>query len=213
MPYDLVLFDLDGTLTDSKPGILNSVKYALNAFGKAVPDDDALSLMLGPPIRDGFRDVCGIDQDEVEAVVAKFREYLTNKGMFENEVYPGIRNLLEQLRQNGIKMAVATSKVGFYAEQILNHFKIAQYFDFIEGDFMDGSRSDKEKIIAHVLAQYNGYNAVMIGDRKHDIIGAKANSIDSIAVKWGYGSDEELENVNPTSIASTTEQLYNIICG
>ena len=213
--YNLVLFDLDGTLVDSKAGILNSMNYALDYFGVKA-DSDALSKFIGPPIRDSFKVLYGFNPEKTEEAVAKYREYFATKGMFEAEVYPGIVPLLEGLEGHGIKMAVATSKVGSYAEKILAHFNISNYFSLIVGSEMDGTRSDKAEIIDCVLNRLDNsrkMKTAMIGDRKHDIIGAAAHKIDSIGVLWGYGGRAELEAAAATKIVSSTKELQHIICG
>jgi phosphoglycolate phosphatase len=213
--YKLALFDLDGTLMDSKVGILNSMSYALDYFGVKA-DPDAITRFIGPPIRDSFKVLYGFDSDKTEMAVAKYREYFEKQGMFEAEVYPEIVDLLKNLENHGIKMAVATSKVGKYAEQILRHFNISRYFDTIVGSEMDGTRSCKAEIISCVLDGPNigrSAKAVMIGDREHDIIGAKAHKIDSIGVLWGYGGRAELEAAGATVIAHSPSELSHIISG
>ena len=213
--YNLALFDLDGTLVDSEAGILNSMNYALDYFGIKA-DSDALSKFIGPPIRDSFKALHGFNPEKTEKAVAKYREYFATKGMFEAKIYPGIIPLLESLKGNGIKMAVATSKVGAYAEKILHHFNISQYFSLIVGSEMDGTRSDKAEIIDCALNTLDGsrkMKTVMIGDRKHDIIGATAHGIDSIGVLWGYGGRAELETAGATKIVNSTKELQHIICG
>ena len=216
MNYGLCLFDLDGTLTDSKSGIVNSIKYGLNALGKAILDEGILDLFLGPPLRDSFKIFCGCDDIEAEKAIAKYREYYATQGIFENFPYPGIENLLKELRKNNIKLAVATSKPTYYAEKILARFKLDCYFELVAGSEMDGTRSDKAEIITYVLENLGthksvGVGVVMIGDRKHDIIGAKACRIDSIGARWGYATGDELEKAGCTYFASSPEELLNII--
>ena len=192
----LVLFDLDGTLTDSKPGIINSVKYALESMGVSLPDEDTLKKFVGPPLRNSFKMFCGFDDIKSEEAVAKYREYFAPKGMLENKPYPNVIEVLEGLALKGVIMAVATSKPTVYAEKILNHFDMSRYFSLIVGSELDGTRSDKAEIIAYALDKLNsdrGMKTVMIGDRKHDIIGAKICKIGSIGALWGYGSKAELE--------------------
>ena len=210
MKYSVVLFDLDGTLTDSKPGIINSIQYALNALNLPIPAN--IDTMLGPPLWKSFVEICGVAEDAVDDAVAKYREYFNAKGMFENSVYDGIGELLACLQKAGLKLAVATSKPEFYAKQILEHFDLAHYFTTIAGSEMDGTRSEKAEVIAYALENFRGATSVMIGDRKHDILGAKACQIDSIGVIWGYGSRDELHAAAPTHLASNTNELYNIIC-
>ena len=214
--YGLVLFDLDGTLTDSKEGIVNSIRYALDSFGLLMPDAANIDKFLGPPIRDSFREFCGVEDEKMEAVVAKYREYLVKRGLFENQLYDGIEDVIEKLDAKGVKMAVATSKATLYAEKILKYFEIDSYFGCIMGCELDGARSDKAEIIGCVLDELDSnrkMKAVMIGDRKHDIIGAAAHNIDSIGVLWGYGSRAELEAAGAAKIANSTKELSHIITG
>ena len=213
--YDLALFDLDGTLLDSKIGILNSMNYALDYFGIKA-DSDAITRFIGPPIRDSFRLLYGFSPEKTEEAVSKYREYFATKGMFEAKVYPDILSLLEMLANNGIQLTVATSKVGAYAELILSHFNMKHYFSVIVGSEMDGTRSDKAEIIGSALDELNkncNKNAIMIGDREHDIIGAKACGIDSVGVLWGYGGHIELEAAGATKIVNSVNELQHIITG
>ncbi len=213
--YNLCLFDLDGTLTDPKIGITKSYQYALSTFD-IHEELDNLIKFIGPPLRDVFRENYGFSNSDVERAVVKFREYFSETGLLENEVYPGIREVLKELKINGIVMAVATSKVTAYANRILKHFQLDDYFSFVSGDDMAGSltKNGKRDIINIVLDGIDPerkMSAVMIGDRKHDIIGARENGIDSIGVTWGYGSNDELETAAATRIADTTDALYFLI--
>ena len=196
-------------MTDSKPGIINSIEYALHAMNKPIPAD--IDAMLGPPLWRSFVEVCGVKEDMADEAVAKYREYYNDKGMLENTLYDGISQLLIKLQKRNIKIALATSKPEFYAKQILEHFDISQYFDFIAGSEMDGTRSNKAEVISYALQNFNDCLPVMIGDRKHDIIGARASNIDSVGVLWGYGSEKELQDAKPTAIVATMQQLYDLI--
>ena len=212
--YKLCLLDLDGTLTDSKVGILNSARYALGFCGVSVPDDSTLNMFLGPPLRESFRDFCKLNEATVEVAVTKYREYFANKGMFENRLYSGIACALEKLHKNNIVMMIATSKATIYAEKIIKHFEIEHYFDLIMGCEMDGRRSSKTEIIAAALdgvQNVNRKHIVMVGDRKHDIIGARANEIDSLGVTWGYGSIDELKSAGATRIIANIDDLVSMI--
>ncbi|MCL2377028.1 MAG: HAD family hydrolase [Defluviitaleaceae bacterium] len=214
--YDLVLFDLDGTLTDSQEGIVNSIQFALRHFGIEINAPEELRKFLGPPLWNSFKEFCGFDEEQIKVAVDKYREYYLPKGIFENNPYLGIAEILELLKFHGVILAVATSKPTIQAERILNHFNISTYFDLIVGSEMDGTRSDKAEIIAYVLDKLDSgrkMKAVMIGDRKHDIIGANAHRIDSIGVLWGYGDRAELEATNATYIIESTNEIPNIICG
>ena len=213
--WDLVLMDLDGALTDSKRGIVNSVRYALDSMNVFL-DEATLEKFIGPPLRNSFMEYCGFDKTGAEKAIAKYREYFVPKGMLENELYPNIIPMLNNFRQMGIVLVIATSKPTIYAEKILSYFNIACYFSTIVGSEMDGARSDKAEIIACVLDELDSsrnMKAVMIGDRKHDIIGANMHKIDSIGVMWGYGGREELEAVCASKIVSSTTELQHIICG
>lgn len=198
-----ILFDLDGTITDSKLGILKSMQYAMNSFGIEIKDEelDSYSFFLGPPLRDSFEKLksrFGLHDKDTETAVVKYREYFVPNGMFQNELYPGIADLLENLKNNGKAVILATSKVIEYADKILEHFDILKYFDFVGGCEINGLRSSKEEVILYclenfgILSDTEKAKAVMIGDRNHDIIGAAKAGIDSIGVLYGYGSKDEL---------------------
>jgi phosphoglycolate phosphatase len=167
-----ILFDLDGTLADPKVGITKSFEYALNSFGIAA-DPDSLTHFIGPPLRASFAEHYGFDQAQTERAVAKYREYFREHGIFENQIYDGVPEMLRELQSSGYTIALATSKLEAYAQQILEHFGIARYFAFVCGDTPEGSRSGKAEIIRRILGHLRGItpeNAVMVGDRKHDII-------------------------------------------
>jgi phosphoglycolate phosphatase len=195
-----IIFDLDGTLTDSKLGILKSVQYSLKHFGIEIKDEDFdfYSYFIGPPLRNSFRNHFGFDDAKIEEAVAKFREYLIPIGLYENELYPGIDNLLKKLKDSSKIVMLATSKAEAQAITVLKHFDIFKYFDFIIGDYPGGGRSKKDELILCCLEHYGIISdeekstAVMIGDRDLDIIGAAKNGIESIGVLYGYGGEEEL---------------------
>jgi len=211
--YDICLFDLDGTLTDSEQGIKNSFAHAAKSFG-INPAGVDISRFLGPPIRESARIILGRDdEDEIEALVAKYREYFVERGMFENEVYPGVIELLEALAQSGVILTVATSKVGIYAERILEHFDLAKYFRLIVGCEMNGERSTKFELITHTFKTLgiDGSRAVMIGDRRQDIEGAKSAGVDNVAAIWGYSTPGEFYATPPTFFAKTPADILQII--
>jgi phosphoglycolate phosphatase len=191
----IALFDLDGTLTDPKVGITRSVQYALERLGRPVPEADALTWMIGPPLVAGFAELLG-GTHEVQEAVRLYRERYSDVGLFENEVYSGIPALLRQLRDQDVRLFVATSKLQIFARRILDHFGLSGSFVEIYGSEPDNRNADKRDLIRHVLAQerFDPAHAVMIGDREHDAIGAKANGIASIGVTWGYGSRKELKD-------------------
>lgn len=211
--YQYYLFDLDGTLTDSGMGITNSVKHALKKYGIEEQNMEILKKFIGPPLAESFQKYYGFSEEESRRAIGYYREYYQKDGIFENEVYDGIPELLETLKGAGKTLIVATSKPELFAEQILEHFKLAPYFDCIAGASMDESRVDKAEVIAYALKKY-GTEAkegmVMIGDREHDIIGAKKNGLDSIGVLFGYGSREELEKAGADHIVETPGEIAAI---
>lgn len=212
--YAYVLFDLDGTLTDPKEGITKSVAYALDAYGISVEDLDSLCKFIGPPLKESFMVYYGMDDAQGDEAVAKYRERFSVTGLFENKVYAGIRELLEDLNKKGKTLIVATSKPAIYSKQILEHFDLMKYFKFLSGSELDGTRVDKAEVIAYAL-QENGIEdlsqVIMVGDREHDIIGANKNGIDSVGVLYGYGCREEFENNHATYVAESVEKLKEIL--
>lgn len=195
-----VLFDLDGTLTDSREGIINSVIYALDYFGIVVESRESLRPFLGPPLVDSMKKYYNFDQASAELAVEKYREYFSEKGLLENQVYPGIPKLLERLQAEGYVLMVATSKPELYTNRILEHFDLAKYFTFVGGATMDQTRVRKDDVIRYVLEQ-NGLTdrrpeVVMVGDRSNDVQGARDNGIEVIGVLYGYGDREELADAD-----------------
>lgn len=212
--YDVILFDLDGTLTDSSPGIMNSIVYALKKYNISVENTDDLRRFLGPPLHESFRDFYGFDDEKSMEAVGFYREYFSTKGLLENEVYSGIREMLEDLKDNGKKLILATSKPQPFTDRIMEHFDLAKYFEFIAGSNMDGTRSKKAEVIAYALESCGitgKSNVVMVGDREHDIIGAKTVGIDSIGVEYGYGDYDELSDAGATYIVKTVEELKELL--
>ncbi len=206
---DPILFDLDGTLTESGPGIISSVRYALEKMGGPVLDDDALGRFIGPPLLDSFRDFCGFDPAEVTVAIAAYREYYATDGQYENAVYDGIPELLASLRAAGRTLAVATSKAEVFAESILDHFALTEHFATIVGSELDGRRTAKADIITEALARLGRPTAgtVMIGDRSHDVRGAATVGVGSIGVLWGYGDDAELTAAGADALAASPAEL------
>ncbi|WP_230319495.1 HAD family hydrolase [Alistipes onderdonkii] len=214
--WKYLFFDLDGTLTDPMEGITRSVQYALRHFGIEVGDLRALCPFIGPPLRNSFREFYNMSDADAEVAVAKYREYYAPKGIFENRLYDGIPELLRDLRAHGATLVMATSKPTRFAEQIARHFGFADDFALISGSTPDGSRDAKADVIRHALATLgigNPAEAVMIGDRRHDIQGAAATGLAAIGVLWGYGSREELENAMPAYIAQDIPALRNLLLG
>ena len=214
MAWKYILFDLDGTLTDSGPGIMKSVCYALDALGIEEDSAERLRSFIGPPLYASFMKHYGFDKDRANLAVEKYREYFAVSGMFENSLYDGIPELLAELREAGLTLAIATSKPTVFAAQIARHFGIDGYFEVIVGSELDGSRIEKSEVVAHTLQALGVTDpsaAVMVGDREHDIIGARANGIKAIGVLYGYGSREELADARAWAISATVEELRTLL--
>lgn len=208
--YDVILFDLDGTLTDPGLGITNSVMHALKKYGIEVEDRKTLYKFIGPPLIESFEKYYGFSHEDAVKSVDYYREYYKDKGIYENKVYDGIENLLIKLSENNKKIILATSKPEAFAREILRYFGLDKYFLFTAGSTMSETRTNKADVIEYALAECgitDKASVVMVGDREHDIIGANKNSIDSIGVLFGYGSREELENAGATFIAETVEDI------
>ena len=209
-----ILFDLDGTLTDPAIGITNSVIYALDRFGIKVTDRTELYKFIGPPLVDSFMEYYGFSKQDADKALGIYREYFSTKGLYENEVYDGIPQLLKKLYESGIKIILATSKPEKFARKILEHFEIAKYFHFIAGATMDEKRNKKTDVIKYALESCNITDtsvAIMVGDRKFDIEGAKSNGLKSIGVLYGYGDRAELECANADFIAETVSDLRKLL--
>lgn len=210
--YNYILFDLDGTLTDPKEGITKCVQYALAACGIDEPDLDNLLSFIGPPLVDEFMRVYGFSKEKAEFALAKYRERFPAKGLYENKIYPGAAQMLAALKQSGRKIALATSKPQPYAEKILEHFKIKDYFDVIVGATFDSKRNDKADVVAEVLKQFGITDAdkasvIMVGDRKHDVLGASKNGIKTVGLRLGYAEAGELEAAGAVYIAEDIADL------
>ncbi len=214
--YTHIFFDLDGTLTDPAQGITNSFIYALKYYGLPIPSYEELCKLIGPPLPYSFETTFGFDHDKAMEAVGKYREYFSTKGLYENKVYEGIPELLQSLKEKGKHLLVATSKPEEYSIRILEHFNLAQYFDYICGSLMDESRSKKSEVIAYALeycrlGEGDKDKVLMVGDRFHDIEGAKANGIKSCGVLFGYGSRQELEDAGADYIAEDIQALLKIL--
>ena len=209
--YKNILFDLDGTLIDPVEGITNSVKYALKYFGIQVSKTEDLYKFIGPPLRESFSQYYGFDEADTEMAVTKYREFFKEKGVFQNTLYNGIPEFLKALVIAKKNLIIATSKAEIYANQILKNLGISDYFSYVCGSTLDGSRSRKGQIIQHILATNNlsAQDSIMIGDKSHDIIGAQETGIDSIGVLYGYGSFEELQEAGATYIVKTIPELQS----
>lgn len=212
--YKYLLFDLDGTLTDPGEGITNSVTYALKKWGIEVTDKKELYCFIGPPLSASFKKYFGFDDEDALKCVEYYREYFRDRGIFENQVYQGISELLCHLKAEGYVLVLATSKPEGFAKIILEHFDLAKYFDFVAGASMDESRNKKADVIRYALdmAKIEDRSlALMIGDRDQDMLGAKINGLDSLGVLYGYGSKAELEGAGATFIADGVEDILNFI--
>ncbi len=217
--YHYILFDLDGTLTDPKPGITRCVQYALHKFGIEEPDLDKLEPFIGPPLLDSFQEFYGFEEEKGQQAIVYYRERFRTVGLFENEVYPGIAQMLARLQEAGCHLAVASSKPEIFVKRILEHFGLSSYFEVVVGSELDGRRARKEEVVEEALRQLLGEEAlaqqslrpiedvVMVGDRKFDIQGAKRFGIVSIGVRYGYAGQGELEEAGADRIAATVEEL------
>ena len=206
-----ILFDLDGTLTDSGPGIMNCARLALEHYNLPIPSETEMRTFVGPPLHDSFIRF-GVPAEEADNAIKIYRSRYIPIGKFENDPYPGIREVLEQLKALGHTLYVATSKPESMSVEILEHFDLAKYFDIICGATFDRSRSTKEDVIAHLLNQCGDYDQkIMVGDTAFDVIGAKAHGIPTIGVAWGYGKVEDMENAGAVAIAHTMDQLLKFL--
>ncbi len=213
MSYDFILFDLDGTLTDSAEGIVNSVVYALERKGIPYTSKQELRRFVGPPLQASFREYCGFSEEEAKEAVRIFREYFTEKGIYENTVYEGVPEMLQALYESGFTLAVATSKPEAFAKQILERFDLAKYFTVIAGASMDGT--DKPTVIRQTLSRLHtepSSRVLMVGDREHDIFGAKEVGVSSLGVLYGYGSEKELKEAEADGIIALPAEITSYCC-
>jgi phosphoglycolate phosphatase len=212
--YQYILFDLDGTLTNPEIGITSSVMYALEKFGVKVEDRKELHPFIGPPLSYSFQTYYGLSEADSELAIKYYRERFSVKGLYENEVYEGVEKLLQQLKESGKKLIIATSKPEEFTLKILAHFDLLKYFDYVAGTTMDGSRGEKADVIRYAI-EISGIQdrsqAIMIGDRKYDILGAKENGLDSIGVLFGFGDREELSEAGANYIAENVEDILKYI--
>lgn len=212
-----LLFDLDGTLTDSKLGVCTCVQYALDSFGIREPDLDKLECFIGPPLQNSFMEFYQMDEAQAHAAIAKYRERYRDKGIFENSLYEGIPAMLRTLHAEGMVLAVASSKPEVFVRQILEHFKIAKYFRVIVGSELDGTRSDKGEVVSEALRRlFDGMpiernQVYMIGDRKFDVEGAHSLGVECVGVTYGYGSMEELKGAKSDYIVRSVEELRRFL--
>lgn len=213
--YQYVLFDLDGTLTDPQEGITNCVQYALDSFGIHHQPKEKLLKFIGPPLAESFMVYYNMDKEAARRAVQKYRERFTDIGIFENRLYEGTEKMLYDLKTAGRTLAVASSKPEVFVERILEHFHIKHYFDIVKGSFLDGRREIKSQVIEAVFEElpkgFEKSRLVMVGDRLHDVNGAKAVGVDCIGVSFGYGGRKELEDAGADAIVDSMEELKNYI--
>lgn len=216
--FKYILFDLDGTLTDSGLGIINSVKYALKHFNIETESDEELRKFVGPPLRESYMNFYNFTESQADEGLKVFREYFEKHGMFENEVYKNIEAVLKELKRSGKVLLVATSKPEVYSIKILKHFNLDKYFNIIAGSDFEETRVKKADVIKYALRQlkeadkdFSKNDCVMIGDREHDIIGAKENGIKAIGVLYGYGTPVELTQARAFKVVKTPKELLEIL--
>lgn len=212
--YSHILFDLDGTITDSEEGILNSIRYCLSHYRIAHPEPAFMKKFIGPPLIQSLVEHYKFNPEQAEKAVKVYRTYFRKKGIYENKLYPGIADLLNTLRHKGKILILATAKPTYYAKKIARHFGINEYLYEIVGSHMDGSRMEKKEIIQYILdrlPEVPREKFVMIGDRKHDIQGARYFGLDSIWVEYGYGDEDEIRPLTPTHIARNVDELYPLL--
>lgn len=211
MTKKAILFDLDGTLTDSGEGIMNCAKLALEHYGLPIPSEAELRTFVGPPLHESFIRF-GVPAEEADNAIAVYRSRYLTVGKYENHPYPGIRQVLEKLKALGHSLYVATSKPEKTSVEILEHFDLANYFDLIAGASFDRSRSSKEDVIAYLLDQCGEFTEkIMVGDTAFDVIGAKAHGIPTVGVAWGYGKVEDMEKAGAVSIAHSMDELFDAL--
>ncbi|MBE6879653.1 MAG: HAD family hydrolase [Ruminococcaceae bacterium] len=214
MAYKYALFDLDGTLTDPYEGISKSVIYSLKSFGIEESDKATLKKFIGPPLKESFMRFYGFSEEKAQKAVEKYRERYIATGVYENALIDGVRETLSLLKENGIKVYLATSKPQPLAEVILDHFGITEYFDFIGGADFNYNRDEKWQVIEYVFENAkikDRENALMIGDRMHDILGAKRTGIKCLCVLCGYGSREEFDEYGADYIVETIPDILPYI--
>ncbi len=206
-----ILFDLDGTLTDSGEGIINCALMTLERYGLPLPSREEMRVFVGPPLSKSFAEH-GVPAEEIDNAIAIYRSRYVPIGKFENKPYSGIRELLQKLLDAGCRLYVATSKPETVSIEILEHFDLAKYFTRICGASLDSSRSSKADVIAYVLSLApDAKNMIMVGDTEFDVLGAREHGIPTIGVSWGYGKVTDIRNAGAIAIADTTEELYELL--
>lgn len=211
--YKAILFDLDGTLTESGEGITKSVQYALEKLGKPEEDLEALKVFVGPPLMEQFMKYADLDEETARRAVEIYRERYSTIGIFENRPYPGVAHMLEELKKKGYLLAVASSKPEYFVKKILAHFDLEKYFDEAVGSEMSGSRTNKTEVIEETLRRLHLENhreqVLMVGDKEHDVLGARKAGLECLAVSYGYGTIEELTAARPLQIAASADEVLD----
>lgn len=211
--YKAIFFDLDGTLTESGEGITKSVQYALEKIGKPEEDLEKLKVFVGPPLMEQFMKYAGVDEATGRKAVEFYRERYEVKGIYENHPYESVEEMLQELKRKGYILAVASSKPEYYVTQILDYFKLSSYFDVVVGSEMNGARTSKSEVIEEALKRINMSDkrneVLMVGDKEHDVLGARAAGLDCVAVAYGYGTQEELTEENPLKIVDSVDELLH----
>ncbi len=207
-----VFFDLDGTLIDPKIGITRSIQYALGKLDRPIPPEDELTWCIGPPLRASLATLLQRD-DMADIALSLYRERFAEIGIFENDVYPGAEETLSVLTERGHRLFVATSKPHIYAQRILGYLNMAPYFDRVFGSELDGQRSDKTELLSYALqtARVDPPRAIMIGDRSHDMIGARRNGMTAVGVLYGYGSERELMDAGAQLVCDTPKKILDLV--
>ena len=211
--YKAILFDLDGTLTESGEGITKSVQYALGKLGKPEEDLEKLKVFIGPPLMEQFMKYADLDEETARKAVEYYRERYSEKGIFENRPYPGVEDMLKELKRKKYLLTVASSKPEYYVKQILDYFQLTGYFDEIVGSEMNGKRTNKAEVIEETLSRLHMSDkrdqVIMIGDKEHDVFGARKAGLKCIAVSYGYGTEEELKNAAPFKTVASTDEILD----
>ncbi|MBN2349093.1 MAG: HAD hydrolase-like protein [Bacteroidales bacterium] len=212
--FQNIIFDLDGTLTDSKRGIINSYLYAIEKLGLETPSPEVMDSYIGPPLQEIFEYKLGLSSINVKIAVVHFRKYFSENGIYENKVYPGVLNVLKALHKNGRRIFLASSKLEKFVHVVLNHFQLSSFFSDVAGADYEGNSSDKSFLINKILENNkitDRNQTIMIGDTTYDILGARNNRIKSLAVTYGYGVVTELKNCDPDFLANTVEEMASLL--
>jgi len=214
MSFNYIIFDLDGTLTDPSEGIINSIIYALEKMNIDFKDRESLKKFIGPPLHESFMKYFDMNKEKAFLAVKYYREYFSERGIYENKIYPGVKELLRELKNKNKFLILCTSKPTVYAEKILKYFGIYEYFDFIKGSNLDGTFTSKEELLKFILEKFKGINRkefIFIGDHELDVKAARKSGIKVIAVTYGFGNSEKIKELKPDFIADSAEDIERII--